>query len=128
MRQKSELLGTQQRVDEVDHEPHGHEGGERVVEGHGSHSMLAHVGVGEPVSTSPGHALGLLHDVFLQVDDHLAQAPPHLLDRRHHAIDVGIARQLDVAVAAVCDRAGLESTTAALRGLLTNGGGHGRAR
>jgi 3-(3-hydroxy-phenyl)propionate hydroxylase len=31
-------------------------------------------------------------------------------------------------VAAVCDRAGLESTTAALRGLLTNGGGHGRAR
>jgi 3-(3-hydroxy-phenyl)propionate hydroxylase len=31
-------------------------------------------------------------------------------------------------VAAVCDRAGLESTTAALRGLLTDGGGHGRAR
>ena len=34
----SELLGTQQRVDEVDHQPHGDEAGERIVEDHGKAS------------------------------------------------------------------------------------------
>ena len=31
----SEILGPQQGVDEIDHEPHGHERGERIVEDHG---------------------------------------------------------------------------------------------
>ena len=49
MRQKSELLGTQQRVDEVDHEPHSDEGGERVVEDHGALplELVASVGVAD---------------------------------------------------------------------------------
>ena len=34
----SEPLGPEQRVDEVDHQPHGHEAGERIVEDHGQAS------------------------------------------------------------------------------------------
>src|SRR5262249_12583482 len=32
----SQLLGLEQRVDEVDHQPHGDEAGERIVEDHAS--------------------------------------------------------------------------------------------
>jgi hypothetical protein len=34
----SEPLGLEQRVDEVDHQPHGHEAGEGIVEDHGEAS------------------------------------------------------------------------------------------
>jgi hypothetical protein len=34
----SEPLGPEQRVDEVDHQPHGHEAGEGIVEDHGEAS------------------------------------------------------------------------------------------
>ena len=34
----SEPLGPEQCVDEVDHQPHGHEAGERIVEDHGQAS------------------------------------------------------------------------------------------
>jgi len=34
----SETLGPEQRVDEVEHEPRGHEAGERIVEDHGQAS------------------------------------------------------------------------------------------
>src|SRR3979411_2541819 len=48
--------------------------------------------VGRAIGRAP--ASRLLHEVFLQIGEHFDQAPPSLLDRRHHAIDVGMARQL----------------------------------
>lgn len=34
----SKTFGAQQRVGEIDQQPHGHEGGERIVDGHGAPS------------------------------------------------------------------------------------------
>src|SRR5262249_46641317 len=43
----SEPLGPEQRVDEIDHQPHGHEAGERIVEDHGEASSEPIAGDGE---------------------------------------------------------------------------------
>ena len=42
----SEPLGLEQRVDEIDHQPHGHEAGERIVEDHGKASSKPIAGDG----------------------------------------------------------------------------------
>jgi hypothetical protein len=42
----SEPLGPEQRVDEVDHQPRGHEAGERIIEDHGKASSKPIAGDG----------------------------------------------------------------------------------
>ena len=41
-----EQLGPQQGVDEINHEPHGHEAGERIVEDHGTGPLQSIAGDG----------------------------------------------------------------------------------
>ena len=45
-RRALEAFGTQQRVGEVEQQPRGHEGGERVIEGHGVALLKPFAGVG----------------------------------------------------------------------------------
>jgi len=47
-------------------------------------------------------ALIFLLDVLLYVPAHLDQAAPNLLEERNHPVDLGIARQLDLALAGLC--------------------------
>ena len=47
-------------------------------------------------------ALIFLLDVLLPLPAHVDQTAPNFLDERNNLVDVGIARQLDLALAGLC--------------------------
>jgi hypothetical protein len=84
----SELLGPEQRIDEVEHEPRGHEAGERIIEDHGTCPLQVIAGDGV------AHRQGEEDEAETQHDDvqhlhapsgaewrryYLVRAAPHLI-------------------------------------------------